>query len=540
MLSNKSWLLNSLSLSFILTSTLILSACGGDSSNSSTSDITEKTPETPETPETSTDIVAPTISNLTPNSNVVTSSRKVIISGQAIDETALKSVVISNGETSINATLIKDTFTATIKANAGKNTYSVIATDTSGNETTSEESFYFGSQASAGGAHSGIIQDERIYAWGRNNKGQSGIGAITKLNDDPATALAVHPIIPTLISAPSDIINTESGIHEEIKFVSLAFNQNASSALDVNGQVWSWGDGDDGQLGLGIADDDLVDETNHTTPQKIKGLVNIVAINRGYDHMLLLKSDGTVLAFGDNSNGQLGDGSNQDQDTPVAVAGLTNIVQVSAAVGSYAIDEEGRLWAWGKNNYGQLANGVTDSDVHNTPIEINIDEPIVSIASGKGHTLALTASGKVYAWGLNASSQVGMRPQDIDAESEVWDRDILTPKLLPWFDDVIAIWANGNQSFAQRRDGKIYPWGQNMLGTLGIEVDGNVIEPISPILELENVTDLGNGALHTIAIRSDESVFAWGWSFEGSLGGGESILDRWAYRLPLLVSVPEN
>jgi len=516
MLIKKYLPLNTLSLGLLLTSSIMLTACGGDS----------------------TDSTAPSISNLHPNNNEVTQSRQVIITGQASDDVELKSVVIISEEQSITAEINDGSFSATLEASAGQNTYSVIATDISGNETSSEESFYFGAQASAGGAHSAIIKNERIYAWGRNNKGQAGIGAITTISDDPETATAVHPTTPTLISVPSDASDLIDS--EETHFVSLALNQNASSALDVNGQVWSWGDGDDGQLGLGIADDDLVDETNYTSPQKIENLSDIVSISRGYDHMLLLKSDGTVLAFGDNSNGQLGDGSNLDQDTPVEVAGLTNIVQISAAVSSYAIDTEGRLWAWGKNNYGQLANGVSDSDVHSTPTEINIGEPVINVASGKGHTLALTSSGQVYAWGLNASSQVGMNPSDASDEDEVWDNYVLTPKLLPWFDDVVAIWANGNQSFAQRSDGQIYPWGQNMLGTLGIEEDGNVAEPVSPILELENVTDLGNGALHTLAIRNDEAVFAWGWSFEGSLGGGESVANLWTYRLPLLVSMPED
>jgi len=496
---NKCLQLNPLSLGLILTSSLLLSACGGDS-NSSSSDKT-----------------TPIISDITPNNNAVTHSRKVVITGQASDDVALKSVVIINGENSVMADLNNGVFEAFIEAYPGKNNYSVIATDTSNNEASSDASFYFGSQASAGGAHSGVIKNEKIYAWGRNNKGQAGIGTITKISDDPETAAEVHPITPTLIS--------------DTKFVSLAFNQNASSALDVNGQVWSWGDGDDGQLGLGVAADDIVDETDYASPQKIQNLTDIVAINRGYDHMLLLKSDGTVLAVGDNSYGQLGDGSDLDQDTPVPVQGLTNVVQISASSSSYAIDKEGRVWAWGKNNYGQLANGASDSDIHNIPTEISIDEPVINIASGKGHALALTESGKVYAWGLNASSQVGSASED---------RYVLAPVLLPWFDDVIAVWANGNQSFVQRADGRIYPWGQNLDGTLGIESDSNVAEPVSPILALEDVTDLGNGALHTIAIRNDDSVFAWGWSFEGSLGGGKDILNAWTYRLPISLHFEEE
>jgi alpha-tubulin suppressor-like RCC1 family protein len=124
--------------------------------------------------------------------------------------------------------------------------------------------------------------------------------------------------------------------------------------------------------------------------------------------------------------------------------------------------------------------------------------------------------------------------------SKTWERYILTPKLLPWFNDAIAVCAKGNQSFAQRSDGKIYPWGQNMLGTLGVEKNGNVEQPKSPIFELKDVADLGNGALHTLAIRNDDEVFSWGWSFEGSLGGGKSTIHRWAYRLPILLSITEK
>ncbi|NRB41416.1 MAG: chromosome condensation regulator RCC1 [Pseudomonadales bacterium] len=516
-------------LGLILMSSLLLPACGGDSNSSNKPDTVEQGSEEPTTeePAPEPDTQAPTISQVFPNNNHGMHSKQVLVSGQAKDDNALTSVVIIYGDESIIAELNGHIFSAIINAKPGKNNYSILATDEANNVTTVNENFYFGARASAGGAHSGVIMNDKIYAWGRNNKGQAGIGFITSINDDPEISTS-HPVIPTLISAPSASDGEEA---TETKFVSLAFNQNSSTALDSNGNVWSWGDGDNGQLGLGTPDDDIIDETDHTSPQKIQALSNIIAISRGNDHCLLLKADGTVLAFGDNGQGQLGDGTNDDKDAPVAVNGLTNIVQISASIGSYAIDEDGRLWAWGSNKYGQLANGVKDRETHNVPVQIAIDEPVVNIASGKGHALALTRSGKIYAWGLNASSQVGMRT------SETWESYILAPKLLPWFDDVIAIWAKGNQSFAQRSDGKIYPWGQNMLGTLGIEQDGDVEQPGSPIFGLENVADLGNGALHTLAIRNDGEAFAWGWSYEGSLGGGKSTIHRWAYRLPLLLSI---
>lgn len=504
-----------LHLGLILTSSLLLQACGSSSNDSD--DAISKDVVLDTTP--------PSITQLFPNNNVGIQSRLVTISGEISDE-SLASVEISYGDDMVSAVLDGNHFSAVIPATLGENTYSVIATDEAGNESTSRESFYFGARASAGGSHSGLIKNHRIYTWGRNNKGQAGIGFITSVSDDPADAEAEHPISPTLISAQSEDA-------EEIEFVSLAFNQNASSALDVNGNVWTWGDGDEGQLGLGVADDDMIDEEDRTRPQKITGLTDVVSVSRGLDHCLALKADGSVYAFGSNANGQLGDGTDQNQDSPVLVNGLSDIVQISASIGSYAIDKDGRLWAWGSNKYGQLANGTKDSDVHSSPVQIEIDEPVVSIASGKGHALALTQSGKVYAWGLNASSQVGLNA------SETWEDYIYSPTLLPWFDDATAVWAKGNQSFVQRRDGKIYPWGQNMLGTLGIEQDDDVEQPESPIYGLENVVDLGNGALHTLAIRDDGQLFSWGWSFEGSLGGGDSTIHMWTYRLPLFISVPE-
>lgn len=502
----------------VFTSALLLYGCGSGSSNK------PDTTETTEFPESAIDNVAPRLTQLSPDNNASVHSRLVTVRGRVSDDNALTSVVISYNDERIIASLEGDRFSAVIEATAGANTYSVIATDEANNEAIASETFYFGARASAGGAHSGVIKNANIYTWGRNNKGQSGLGFISSINDDAANAEGAHPIMPTLVPVP-----TANG--ESVKMVSLAFNQNASSALDTQGNVWSWGNGSDGQLGLGAAGDNVIDEAGHTTPQKIHAISDVIAISRGSAHCLLLKTDGTVFAFGRNQEGQLGNGSHNTHDSPVKVSGLTNIVQVSASASSYAIDGDGNLWAWGSNRYGQLGNGLIDDNAHPIPTQILINEPVVSVASGKGHALALTASGAVYGWGLNASHQVG---------PHTWGENILMPQLLPWFDDVTAIWAKGNQSFIQREDGNIYPWGQNMLGTLGIEKDGDIAQPDSPITGLDNVIDLGNGALHTLAMRSDGEFFTWGWSFEGSLGGGESTANLWSYRVPLLVSFSES
>lgn len=462
------------------------------------------------------DNTAPELGNIYPDDDHGVQSRQVWVSGDVSDE-AIASVVIESGDDSVEADIDEGQFSATINATPGNNSYRIIATDQSGNETSYDASFYFGARVTAGGSHTGAIVDGATYIWGRSNKGQTGLGAITTLADNPDT----HPDSPVLLGTSTP-------------FVSLAFNQNASIALDSSGAVWAWGDGDDGQLGLGTAGSGMLDEEDRLVPTQITGLSGMVAVVRGYDHSMALSNSGAVWAWGDNSVGQIGDGTEEDRDIPVMISGLSDIVMISAgSKSSYALDSQGNLWAWGRNSYGNLGQGTEDSDAHSSPVQVPLPEVIVSIATGRDHVLALARSGKVYAWGLNASSQVGLH------ESEQWEGEIHSPLELPWFDDAVAVYANGNQSFVERSDGKIYPWGQNGMGTLGIEVDGNVEQPGSAIFGLENVADLGVGAMHTIALREDGNIFTWGWSFEGSLGGGESTIHRWTYRVPLLIELPE-
>jgi alpha-tubulin suppressor-like RCC1 family protein len=497
-----------------LFATGILTGCGGDDSSSNTAPVEEQALE-PEDKE------APLISGLVPVAEQVFQSRKVVVSGVATDNKSLQTITVEMADVSVVADIDEGKFTAQLDATPGSNSYKVIAEDAAGNISEVTGSFYYGRKVAAGGAHTGVISEGKLYTWGRNNLGQIGNNTMSSLGDITEENPDGHTINPVQIST-------------QVEFLSLSFNQNSSTALDVNGNVWAWGDGDDGQSGLGDGSDDVVDETDYYTPTKISGLENVVAIERGYDHVLVLKNDGTVLAFGDNAYGQLGDGTDADKDTAVTVTGLSGIVQLAASSGSsYAVDEQGRLWSWGRNNYGQLGLGIQDSDDHLVPMQVLIDEKVLSIAAGKAHALALVEGGNVYGWGLNASSQVGKFNGD-DTE-----RDVLSPQLLPWFDDAIAVWANGNQSFVQRENQKVYPWGQNgMFGTLGVDTEENVEVPDSPVFGLENVADIAPGAMHTAAVRKDGKVFNWGWSFEGSLGGGESTINRWGYRLPILISLP--
>lgn len=470
------------------------------------------------------DITPPEITNVYPDNGHGIQTRYASVKGMVGDSSDIASVVVTVAEQEYQADVDEDgRFGVSVWMQPGLNTYTIEVTDAFNNITEVSYSAYYGKQVSAGNSHTAFLKNGQLYLWGRNNYGQTGLGFVSDPNRD--TNVDLHPFSPSLLST-------------DTLFDSVFLDQNTTLALDTDGQVWAWGYNRYGQLGQGTPGSDTLNEEPLSVPTLVPGITDAVYVTRGYDHSLVLHQDGSVSAFGRNRYGQLGDGTTEENDIPTKIQNLPAIVQIDAGSGFVvALDEDGRLWSWGRNNNGQLGLGTIDSEAHTVPVQIPVDVEFETISLGKGHALALAKNGDVYGWGLNFSSQVGNH--DSDSDDPVWPGDVSSPRKLPWFENVRAVWANGNQSFVEREDGRVYPWGQNMMGTLGIEQDDNILFPASPVFGLEGVKDMGNGALHTIALRADGNVFTWGWSFQGSLGGGEGTIGRWSYRVPILVSIPE-
>ncbi|MFY0580812.1 RCC1 domain-containing protein [Cystobacter fuscus] len=124
--------------------------------------------------------------------------------------------------------------------------------------------------------------------------------------------------------------------------------------------------------------------------------------------MLVLHRDGHVSAFGENGNGQLGDGTTTDRHFPVPIPGLTDVVRViGGSQHSAALRRDGTVWVWGNNGYGNLGLGTHDDEPHATPTRVPGLTGVVDLANGRDHLLALHEDGTVSAWGLNASGQLG-------------------------------------------------------------------------------------------------------------------------------------
>jgi alpha-tubulin suppressor-like RCC1 family protein len=245
----------------------------------------------------------------------------------------------------------------------------------------------------------------------------------------------------------------------------------------------------------------------------------------------VLTGSGTVFGWGDQTNGRLGDGetANSSRTRPAPVIGLSKIRQI--AVGDahgLALRLDGAVFVWGANGAGQLGNG-KEGGQFGTPFRVPTLGQVVAVAAGREFSLALDADGRVFAWGDNVAGQLGLG-----------DRDTRTsPTPIPGLQDVTVIGAGGQHALAVRRDGAVYAWGNNQDGQLGLggsaDADGaNVLTPRRVgALDGVRVRAVDGGRFHTIALLEDGSVRAFGASNVGQAGSNTPVDHFDFYRSPI-------
>jgi alpha-tubulin suppressor-like RCC1 family protein len=245
------------------------------------------------------------------------------------------------------------------------------------------------------------------------------------------------------------------------------------------------------------------------------------AISTAVNHTVVLKTDGTVWTWGFNAQGQLGHGTTGGFEVtePTQVPGLTDIVAVasngaagSLLASSFAVKSDGTVWAWGDNSSGKLGDGTTTH--RSSPVQVKLSggaplTGIVAVAPGVNHTLALTNTGTVWAWGLGSQGQLGTGGTSSSSN----------PVSVPSLTDVAAIGAGSAFSVALKKDGTLRSWGRNVNGVLG---DGTTTQRNSPVtvVALSGVTTFSTGHDHTLALRTDgaDTGTVWGWGSTGVSG----------------------
>jgi alpha-tubulin suppressor-like RCC1 family protein len=293
----------------------------------------------------------------------------------------------------------------------------------------------------------------------------------------------------------------------------IAMGSGHTCVLTSSGGVKCWGDDSSGELGQGtieLADGSRMDSV---IPVDVIGLSSgVTAIAAGSTHTCALTSSGGVKCWGDNGSGELGNGTTTLSNIPVDVTGLSSGVMAIAAGSNYtcALTSSGEVKCWGQNDYGQLGDGTTTNS--SIPVDvIGLTNGIVAITAGGSHGCALTSSGEVKCWGWNSNGQLGNQ-SDTDSSVPV--------KIIGLSSGVISLSAGDMHTCALTSDGGVKCWGYNHFGELGDGTSTASNVPVDVNGLSGQVIAISLGSSYTCALITGGGAKCWGENEFGKLGDG--------------------
>ncbi|MFC5404402.1 fibronectin type III domain-containing protein [Cohnella soli] len=387
-----------------------------------------------------------------------------------------------------------------------------------------------------------LLQDGTVKSWGQNANGQLGLGgtsntytptlisgltnvkqiaagngfAIALLTDGTLKGWGTNTYGELLGAGVSTTPVTLSGI-SSVK--QIAVGDKFVLALLTDGTVKSWGYNNLGQLGSGST-------VNSSIATTVTGLTNIVQVAAGQSHGLALNKNGGVQSWGYNVFGQLGDGSAMDSRIPVVASSLTNVRSIAAGYhGSMAVLKDDSLKVWGYNGNGQL--GTNDVVNKLLPTTVNVDFRIAhGYVGSNGNAFVVSYENKVYGTGQNSNGQLGIGDSSnksvftlastLQTSAYQMDMNLLV--------DAVSLKVVTNPTSSSSfliQDGRVWSWGYNVYGQLGL---GDTTNRTTPTLVpgLTGVKQLVAGQYHTLALMEDGTVKAWGYNVYGQLGLGDT------------------
>ncbi|KAF9352831.1 hypothetical protein BGX26_009368 [Mortierella sp. AD094] len=337
----------------------------------------------------------------------------------------------------------------------------------------------------AGGMHNmALSQEGKLWSWGVNDQrtlGRSG---------DEYTPLPVESL-------------------DDVKIVKVACSDSLTVALTSDGQVYTWGTFRSAEGILGHSKEKEVQEL----PTIVQGLKGIVDIATGTDHVLALASTGRVYSWGNGQQMQLGRRIVARRMlnglTPESI-GSKGMIKVGAgSYHSFAIDKNGRAFAWGLNTYGQCGNDDPNKDNIPTvaPITAMKSYTCADIQGGEHHTIALTKDGQLYGFGRSDSHQLGLGYTELPGSEDATShkKAIRRPTLIPGLPTIEAISVGGNHTLALSTDGDVYAWGFGEMLACGNGEEEDVETPLKLTgQQIENcrVLKVAAGGQHSVILAA--------------------------------------
>lgn len=272
----------------------------------------------------------------------------------------------------------------------------------------------------------------RLFCWGADFGGQLGDGAPIQDQDQPVQ-VAGGATDWTALSAGGD-----------------------HNCARKTGRLFCWGQDFFGQIGDGGANLDQLE------PVRIGSATNWVGVDPGYRHTCARRATGRIYCWGSDSNGQLGNGGpNTERSAPVQIAGgATNWASIdSGSYHSCARKNSGRLYCWGDDREGELGDGPPNTE-HAAPVQVAGGATNwTAVSGGYAHTCARRATGRIYCWGDDESGQLGDSVANTDHDEPVQVAGGATN----W----TAVDGGWDQSCARKANGRLYCWGDDFYGQLG-------------------------------------------------------------------------
>lgn len=298
-------------------------------------------------------------------------------------------------------------------------------------------------------------------------------------------------------------------------FTKVSAGLNHTVAIANNGTLWAWGTNISGELGIGFT------PSFSLVPVQVGTANNWVDISAGNGFTLAIKTVGilgnqkTLWAWGANSFGQLGDGTTDNKFVPTQIGTNTKWSQVSAGTNhSMAINDSSllstvrTLWGWGRNNVGQLGDGITPNQ--NIPIQIGTAIDWGQVVAGGSYSIAQKTDGRLFSWGLNNVGQLGINSTTTTSARTQIGTDS---------DWSINFSADAAHVLAIKNNGTLWAWGYNLSGQLGTGAIASSLLPIQ-IGTAIDWSKVSVGAGHSMALKTNNDLYTWGKNDEGQLGIG--------------------